>query len=93
MLCNALLRAINVKFGPPSENCSSPLVSQAVYGSAGYCCLVTSVSYATHFSLFTIKIFRFNIGEINVKSFILEFYMHNDTKICLRLNRNQNEQR
>jgi len=48
MLCNALLRASNVKFGPPSENCSSPLVSQAVYGSAGYCCLVTSVSYATH---------------------------------------------
>ena len=33
------------------------------------------------------------IGEINAKSFILEFYMHNDTKIYLRLNRNQNEQR
>ena len=32
-------------------------------------------------------------GEINVKSFILELYTHNDTKIYLRLNRNQNEQR
>ena len=31
--------------------------------------------------------------EINVKSFILDLYMHNDTKIYLRLNRNQNEQR
>ena len=62
MLCNALLRVINVKFGPPSENHSSPLVSQAGYGSAGdCCCLVTSVSHATHFSFFTIKIFRFNI--------------------------------
>jgi len=61
MLCNALSRAINVKFGPPSENCSSHLVSQAGYGSAGDCCLVTSVSYAIHFSLFTIKFFRFNI--------------------------------
>ena len=61
MLCNALSRAINVKFGPPSENCSSHLVSQAGYGSAGDCCLVTSVSYVIHFSLFTIKFFRFNI--------------------------------
>jgi len=33
------------------------------------------------------------MGKINVKSFILELYMHNDTKIYLRLNRNQNEQR
>jgi len=33
------------------------------------------------------------IGKINVKSFILELYMINDTKIYLRLNRNQNEQR
>jgi len=31
-------------------------------------------------------------GDINVKSFILELYMHNNTKIYLRLNRNQNEQ-
>ena len=61
MLCNALLHAINVKFGPPSANYSSPLVSQAGYGSAGDCCLVTSVSYATRFSIFTIKFFRFNI--------------------------------
>jgi len=90
MLCNALLHAINVKFGPPSENYSSPLVSQAGYGSAGDCC------YATRFSLFTIKFFRFNIKfitEINVKRFIQELYMHNYTKIYLRLNRNQNEQR
>jgi len=28
-----------------------------------------------------------------MSSFILELYMHNDTKIYLRLNRNQNEQR
>jgi len=73
-------------------------VSKAGYGSAGDCCIVTSVSYATQLSLFTIKFFRFIIkliliGEINVKSFILELYMHNDTKIYLRLNRNQNEQR
>ena len=33
------------------------------------------------------------IGEIYVKSFILEWFMHNDMKIYLRLNRNQNEQR
>jgi len=38
-----------------------PLVSQAGYGSAGDCCLVTFVSYATQLSLFTIKFFRFNI--------------------------------
>jgi len=61
MLCNALLHAINVKFGPPLENCSSPLVFQAGYRSAGDCCLVSFVTYATHFSLFTIKFFRFNI--------------------------------
>jgi len=39
----------------------TPLVSQAGYGSAGDCCLVTSVSYATQHSLFTIKFFRFNM--------------------------------
>ena len=33
----------------------TPLVSQAGYGSAGDCCLVTSVSYATQLSIFTIK--------------------------------------
>jgi len=32
------------------------------------------------------------IGEINVKCFIVELHMHNDTKLYLRLNRNQNEQ-
>jgi len=48
-----LVHAIDVKFGPPSEN-SSPLVSQAGSGSAGDSCLVTSVSYATQLSLFTI---------------------------------------
>ena len=37
------------------------LVSQAGYGSAGGCCLATSVSYATQFSLLTLKFFRFNI--------------------------------
>jgi len=60
-LCDALLRAINVNFGPPSENCSSPLVSQAGYGSGGDCCLVTSINFVTHFSLFTNKFFRFDI--------------------------------
>ena len=49
------VHAIEVKFGPPSENSSPLLVSQAGYGSAGDCCLVTSVSYATQLSLFTIK--------------------------------------
>jgi len=34
---------------------------QADYWSAGDCYLVTSVSYATQLSLFTIKFFRFNI--------------------------------
>jgi len=53
--------AIDVRFEPPSENYSSPLVSQAGYGSASDCCLVTSVSYATQLSLFTIKFIRFNI--------------------------------
>ena len=32
MLCNALLRDINVKFGPPSENCSSPWCPKLVTG-------------------------------------------------------------
>jgi len=40
---------------------SLPLMSNAGYGSAGDCCLMTSVSYATQPSLFTIKFFRFNI--------------------------------
>jgi len=31
----------------------APMVSQAGYGSAGDCCLVTSVSYATQLSVFT----------------------------------------
>jgi len=52
------------------------MVSQSGSGSDGDCCLVTSDSYATQLSPFTIKIFRFNIklltGDINVKSFILE---------------------
>jgi len=52
---------IDVKFGPPSESYSPTLVSKAGYGSAGDCCLVTSVSYATQLRLFTIKFFRFNI--------------------------------
>jgi len=39
MLCNALLHAINVRFGLPSENYSFPQVSQAGYGSAGDWCL------------------------------------------------------
>jgi len=38
-----------------------PLVSQVGYGSAGDCCLVTSVSYVTQLSLLTIKFFKFNI--------------------------------
>ena len=61
MLCNALLHTINEKFGLPSENYLSPLVFQVGYGSAGDGCLVTAVSYATHFSPITIKFFRFNI--------------------------------
>jgi len=59
------VHAIDVKFGPPSENSSPPPVSQAGYGSADDCWsaddLVTSVSYATQLSLIKIKIFRFNI--------------------------------
>ena len=58
-----LVHAFDVKFVPPSENYSPLLVCQAGYGHAGDCCLVTSISYATQLSLFTIKIFRFNIGE------------------------------
>jgi len=44
------VHAIDVKFGPPSENSSSPLVTKAGYGFAG-----------DHLSLFTIKFFRFDI--------------------------------
>jgi len=56
------VHAIDVNFGPPAENYSPPpLLSKADYGSAGDCCLVTSVSYATQLSLFTITFFRFNI--------------------------------
>jgi len=36
-------------------------VSKAGYGFAGDCCLVTSASYATQLSLFTIKFFWFDI--------------------------------
>jgi len=46
-----LVHAFDVKFGPLSENSSPLLVCQADYGSAGDCCLVTSVSYATQLSL------------------------------------------
>ena len=72
IVCKTIVfvHAIDVKFGPPSENSSPPLVSKAGYGFAGDCCLVTSVSDATQLSLFTIKFFRFDIkywiGEINV---------------------------
>ena len=60
ILCitNALVHAIDVKFGSPSE-ILLPLVSKAGYGSAGDCWLVTFVSYATQLSLFTIKVFSF----------------------------------
>ena len=64
MVCITIvfIHAIAVKFGSPSENYSPPpLVSKAGYGSAGDCCLATSVSYATQLSLFTIKFCRFNI--------------------------------
>ena len=40
---------------------SPTLVSKSGYGFAGDCCLVTSVSYATQVSLFTIKFFTFDI--------------------------------
>ena len=56
-----LVHAFDVKFVPPSENSSPLLVCQADYGSAGDCCLVTSASYAIQLSVFTVKIFRFNI--------------------------------
>jgi len=56
-----LVHAFHVKFVLPSENSSPLLVCQAGYGSAGDCCLVTSVIYATQLSLLTIKFFRFNI--------------------------------
>jgi len=41
-------------------------------------------TFQVHYQIF--------IGEINVKILILELYIHNDTKIYLRLNRNQHEQ-
>ena len=49
------VHTFDVKFGPPSENSSPPLVSKAGNGSAGDRCLVTSVSYATELRLFTIN--------------------------------------
>jgi len=63
MLCTTivLVHAFDVKFVLPSENYSPLLVCQAGCVSAGDCCLVTSVSYATQLSLFTIKFFGFNI--------------------------------
>jgi len=67
MLCNALLHVINVKFGLPSENYLSPLVSQAGYGSAGDCCLwrlsvmsLNSVFSQSNFSGLTSNINRRN---------------------------------
>jgi len=60
-ITTGFVQAIDEKFGPPSENYSSPLLSKAGYRFSGDCCLVTSVSYATQLSLFTIKIFRFDI--------------------------------
>ena len=60
-ITTVLVHAFDVKFVPPSENSSPLLVCQAGYGSAGDCCLVTSVSYATQLNPFTIKFFRFNI--------------------------------
>ena len=60
MHTHCFLSCYRCKIWVSSEN-SSPLVSKAGYGSAGDCYLVTSVSYATQLSLFTIKFFRFNI--------------------------------
>jgi len=54
------VHVIDVKFGSPSET-FPPLVSKTGYESAGDCCLMTSVSYATQLSLITIKFFGFNI--------------------------------
>jgi len=52
IVCTTIVfvHAIGVKFGLP-QKIIRPLVSQAGYGSAGDCCLVTSVSYATRLSL------------------------------------------
>ena len=55
-----LVHGFDVKFVPPLENSLSLLMCQAGYWSAGDCCLVTSVSYATQPSLFTIKFFMLN---------------------------------
>jgi len=63
----SLTSAFDVKFVPPSENCSPLLMCQSRYVSAGDCCLVTSVSYATQLSLFIIKFFRFNVKFSSVK--------------------------
>jgi len=83
------------------RNFFAPQVSQAGYGSAGDCCLVlvtvafcqlchSAQSFHNQIVQFQHHIF---IDEINVKNFILELCMDNDTKIYLRLNRNLNEQR
>jgi len=44
----SLTYAFDVQFVPPSENCSPLLTCQARYVSAGDCCLVNSLSYATN---------------------------------------------
>ena len=43
-ITSVLVHAFDVIFVPPSEYYSPLLVSKAGYGSAGDCCLVTSVS-------------------------------------------------
>jgi len=52
---------INVKFGPPSENSSSLMVSQAGYGSASDCCLVGYFQLCYSAQSFHNKIFQVNI--------------------------------
>ena len=96
MLCNALLRAINVKFGRPLRKL---FVSPGVPSWLRVCSWLLPCDFyqlCHSFQSFHNQIFQvlhqILIGEINVKSFILEVYMHNDTKLYLRLNRNQNEQ-
>jgi len=51
------LHAVGYPFDCPNNVC----LIKAGYKSAGDCYILTSVSYGTQLSLFTIKFFRFNI--------------------------------
>jgi len=99
MVCTTIVfvHATDVKFGPPSEN-FSPLGVPSWLRVCWWLlpcefCQLCHSAQSFHNQIFRFVEHQILIGEIKVKSFILDLYTHNDTKIYFRLNRNQNEQR